>query len=327
MNRVMKTYYKLRRQVSYAYRDTIALTGLDRGFFRKARGATIVVYHGICADDPFRFNNIFITRNAFEEHLRFYREYFHILSLDDYFQGRFDPDRFNVCIHFDDGYATNYTQVLPLLDQYQVPATFCITAIREAGYDILWNDFLGLLNKFGPAKIDSFHKLRAGYVSESTGLGFWETFRPEGFEPKAELINTYYPSLPLSGQEDYWLQMTEDQIRLLAASDLVTIAAHGYYHNDLARIDLAAAEDEIRGSKQFLERTTGKEVKAFAFPYGTYTPAVVDAAKRAGFNQLLALKFLGPEDATIRERFIINPYVSLTNQMYNVVRKRYDFWR
>ena len=333
MQPVLKTIAIWRRKTSYAYEDMRALLGLTARTVKAARGARIVVYHGICENDPLRFNNIFLRRETFEEHLRCYKEYFNIVSLEDYYHGRLSNDRFNICISFDDGYANNHTYVLPLLEQYQVPAAFFITAIREAGYDILWNDFLGMLNKDGPDELvfrqEAFRKrqgLFSRYVSLTSGIGLRETLISEGFGPKAALIEAFGSLIPMRGNEDYWLQMTGDQIRELAASPWVTIGAHGYYHNDLSKINVADAEQEVIGCKRYLERITDKEIKALAFPYGTYTAAVVEASKRAGFSQLLPLDLHHPDPA-LRERVIINPYVSVTNQLLNIIKRRYDFWR
>jgi peptidoglycan/xylan/chitin deacetylase (PgdA/CDA1 family) len=321
-----------RRKGIYAYHDIRDLLGRPHSF-KSARGARIVVYHGICQSDHLRFNNIFLTQKTFEEQLKLFKKYFNVVSLDDYYAGRFSDDRFNICIQFDDGYSNQLHYALPLLEQYELPAGFFITAIREAGYDILWNDFHGLLCRFGPKELqfrgERFRKkqgLFPSYVSVTSGTGLRETLMPQGFEPKAALIREFAPFLPLHEHEDYWLQLSPDQIKTLAASKWVTIGAHGYYHNDLSKIPIADAEAEIAGSRRFLENIIGKEVKALAFPYGFYTTALVDVAKKAGFNQILPLG-IHHADPVLRERVIINPYVSVTNQLLNLIKKRYDFWR
>lgn len=340
MNPVLKTFYIWRRKADYCYRDICAFLGLTAASFKAARGARIVVYHGVCREEPLRFNNIFLTRATFEAHLEFYKQYFNVVSLDDYYEQRFSKDRFNICLHFDDGYANNHSHVLPLLDQYRMPAAFFITAIREAGYDILWNDFLGILSRYGPKELvfrqELFQKRRGlfnRYVSLSRGIGLWEMLRSEGFDAKAALMNNLYPLAPFrekASDEEYWLQMDSGQIKELASSPWVTIGAHGYYHNDLAKMAVADAETEMLECRRWLEGITGKPVKAFAFPYGTYTPALVEAAKKAAFSQILPLDFRFPEsaaDPALRERVIINPYISVTNQQFNLIKRRYDFWR
>jgi peptidoglycan/xylan/chitin deacetylase (PgdA/CDA1 family) len=226
--------------------------------------------------------------------------------------------------------------VLPLLRKYQLPATFFITAIREAGYDILWNDFLGILGKYGPAKVsykgENFYKGHYNrYISEQSGQSIVEMLRSGGFGVKAEMMDELYPLVPYmknkSNDVDYWLQMTKKQIRELSLSPFVNIGSHGYYHNDLARISAPDADDEMLRSKLYLEDITNRSVNSLAFPYGTYTPGVVENAKKTGYNQLLCMDFHFDEDRSdpiMRERFTVNPFISTPNQMYATITRTYE---
>jgi peptidoglycan/xylan/chitin deacetylase (PgdA/CDA1 family) len=129
-------------------------------------------------------------------------------------------------------------------------------------------------------------------------------------------------------EEEFWRQMTEEQIGVMSSSPWVTIGSHGFYHNDLGRIPIPDAERELRLSRQFLEEWTGKPVCSFAFPYGTYTREAVKAALRAGYTQILALDYHHAEDRcdpAMRERFIVNPYISTENQMLATIKKTYAF--
>lgn len=332
MNTLKKINSILLRKWHYSWNDLSSLAGLNQQRFQKAKGARIAVYHGICQADHTRFNSIFLQLKTFEAHLQFYKKYFHVISLDDYYNQRFSKERFNVCISFDDGFANNYKYVLPLLKKYQVPAVFFITAIREAGYDILWNDFLVLVQKYGPSKFqiwdDEFYKDRHGrYVSSLNSSLLRDILQAAGFNKKAELMQlSELTSCKHKDEEDYWLQMTEDEIKRLSTSPFVTIGCHGYYHNDLSRIPVNGAKEEMIHSKQYLENITGKEINALAFPYGNYSAEVVAEAKSVGFTQLLTTDFRFPEDRynpTLRERLTTNPYISINNQMITIINGRY----
>lgn len=334
MNILGKGLKKVRSKSQNWQRDLLGKIGLNDSFFTKARGSRIIIYHGVCNDDHLRFNNIFLTLSMFEEHLKFYKQHFNVVSLDDYYDQRFSDNKYNVCLTFDDGFANNYKHVLPLLEQYQLPATFFITGIRDAGYDILWNDFLGIISRYGPIRLkyggqDYAKNKWNKYISLATGKSLNDHIREGGFEAKEEMIEKLSGLVPYHEnkmEEDYWLQMTTEEIRLLSQSKLATIGAHGYYHNDLAKIPVSDALAEMSESKRFLENIIGQDVKAMAFPYGTYTRDVVAAAKSAGYSQLLAMDYFFPEDAsdtTMRERFTVNPFISPTNQMFANVLGKY----
>jgi peptidoglycan/xylan/chitin deacetylase (PgdA/CDA1 family) len=327
---------KLSRETKYWCRDIGHLLGFDEKFYRNARGSRIMIYHGICLKDHTRFNPIFLRLKTFEQHLQFYQKYFNVVSLDDFYQERFSHDKFNICITFDDGYANNHKYVLSLLHKYQLPATFFVTAIRETGFDILWNDFLGIVSKYGPAKLlyknERFYKgLFNKYISEKSGESMAEMLRSGGFDIKAEMMKILYPLAPYRENKpndaDYWLQMTTEQIRDLSSSTFASIGSHGYYHNDLARIGIHDAADEMVRSRQYLENITGQPVNSLAFPYGTYTRDVVETAKNAGYSQLLCMDFHFAEDYSdpmMKERFTVNPFINTLNQMHATITGSYE---
>jgi len=321
-----------RQKIRYFLRDAGALAGFNRATFRSARGAGIVVYHGVCQKDHTRYNNIFLKLKTFEEHLRYYKKYFNVISLDDFYERRFDPNRFNLCISFDDGYENNYHYVLPLLEKYELPAVFFITTIRQAGYDILWNDFLCMLNKYGPRRLDYkdeiFQKGKDNfYFSRQDGKTLMDKLRSTGFAEKATMMQELYPLAAFRERrvpEEYWRQMTESQIHDLAVSRWVTIGSHGFYHNDLGRLPVGDVEAELKASKKCLENWTGKAVSSLAFPYGTYSQPAITAALNAGYKQLLALTYHHGEDhenPAMRQRIFIDPYISTENQLLAIIKR------
>lgn len=322
------TYYHLRSRLEGLRRDIAWGLGVNRGFIKKT-GSRVLLYHGICQAHPFQFNTLFITLRSFERQLHFYKKYFNPVSLDDYYQGHFNHEKFNICLTFDDGFANNHKYVLPLLERHKIPAAFFITGIREAGHDILWNDALSIAYKYGPENIvlceKEYFKRRDGKYISADGKLLVDVLRSTSFENKMKMLQILDP-YKNDTEKDYWLQMTEQEIKILSESKWVTIGSHGYYHNDLVKIPLADASNEISRSKKYLERITGKEIKAIAFPYGSYTPEVLSAAKDAGFSQLLATEFHSPgnsKDATMRERLTINPFISGINQMHANITGKY----
>lgn len=325
---------RIKREAIHAWRNTKEFMHMNENFFRQARGCRIIVYHGICQKDHTKFNGIFLCRDTFENHLRFFHKYFHVVTLDEVYTGYLNENKFNICITFDDGYYNNYKYVLPLMEKYCMPISFFITAIRDAGYDILWNDYLGIITKYGPPMIyfngEEFYKSKNKYLSVKTKNPLVELLGKENFKPKKEIIETFETMVSFRGKkedEDFWQQMNIKDIQALATSPYSTIGAHGYYHNDLSNLSGADCRNELMTSKKFLENICGFEISALAFPYGHYSKQVVTEAKKAGYNKLLALDLLFSEDKTdgaIQERMVINPYINVINQMYAIVTGRYE---
>ncbi|MFL5739295.1 MAG: polysaccharide deacetylase family protein [Flavisolibacter sp.] len=321
---------RLKSRLHGWHRDTGWQLGLNQSFLKNARGVRILVYHGLCTDHPFQYNTLFLSRQSFEKQLRLFKKYFHFLSLDDVYEHRFAEDRFNLCLSFDDGFANNYKYVLPLLEQYEVPACFFVTGIREAGYDILWNDLLAVLQKCGPDEIESLNKRwkrdrEEKYCSED-GKFLTQELRSTGFHEKAELIRMY-GSYRYHASEDYWLQMNEEQIRKLSESKWATIGSHGYYHNDLAQLPASFARSELQQSKRFLERVTQKSINAIAFPYGSYARETLALARECGYTAMLATDFIFQEDEkdkALKERLTINPFITAINQMHANIYGNYQ---
>ncbi|MBS1520204.1 MAG: polysaccharide deacetylase family protein [Bacteroidetes bacterium] len=125
------------------------------------------------------------------------------------------------------------------------------------------------------------------------------------------MMNLLYPLVPYRDSkpdnEDYCLQLTQQQIRELALSKYTTIGSPCYYHNGLARINIDDAQQEMIRSRQYFEDITGETVNSQAFPYGSYNNWSDDHA--------------GP---AMREHFTANPFINTINPMCTTVTPRYE---
>jgi peptidoglycan/xylan/chitin deacetylase (PgdA/CDA1 family) len=334
MPRIRKLLTRFRSELNQVQKEANWRLGIGKSSVIQARGSRILVYHGICKSHPLKFNTIFLTKDSFETQLKLYKKYFDLVSLDEVFFDHKQGNKFRLSLSFDDGFANNYHYVLPLLEKYEVPASFFITGIRDAGYDMLWNDFLCIAGHYGPETFtwqeEVYEKKQdQRYYSVSSGQRLNENLRLTLFDKKLELMHSLDPTGEFKTRvdKDYWLQMNREQIRKLSSSKWVTIGCHGYYHNDLAKIPFDAVKAELAQSKRFLEQVTGKEVKALAFPYGSYSETVKSIAKEIGFKQLLATELMSPADASdpmLKERFTVNPFISPINQLHANISGSYD---
>jgi peptidoglycan/xylan/chitin deacetylase (PgdA/CDA1 family) len=88
--------------------------------------------------------------------------------------------------------------------------------------------------------------------------------------------------------EDFpWQRMLSwKQVDEMAKSGLVEYGSHTVGHRDLQNLELDEARYEIRESKARLERRLGKNILAFAYPYGSgaYSPQIRALIREAGYQ-------------------------------------------
>ncbi|MCC6412147.1 MAG: polysaccharide deacetylase family protein [Saprospiraceae bacterium] len=299
-------------------------------------GRRILLYHGLDNIGEKKLNSRFLSAARFESQIQFLSQHTQIVSLDDYFLEKFDKQRFTVAITFDDGYRNNLHHALPVLEKYAAHATFFLTGAADHGATWLWMDFLDVVTRLAPPKIDVGGRLfykkkwrRTQYFMDADGrrLVDWARHSPWSFVQKMEKAfieaGAWERAETLS---EYWALLSSPEIKQLTDSPYVSIGAHGYTHQDLAYLPLEEAIRELFDCKTVLEKISRKPVDALAYPFGAYTPALLDAAEKMGFTKQLAVDFIFPNDQAdqrLRERLTINPYISQANQWLAVKHGRY----
>lgn len=113
-------------------------------FFRllNKRKTKILLYHSIVKKEIFNpsvdYADQCLTDEVFERQMWFLKKRFNIISLDEFFNRRFDSRRLNIIVTFDDGFLNNYTIAYPILKKYKLKAAFFITTSFISGIEIPW---------------------------------------------------------------------------------------------------------------------------------------------------------------------------------------------
>lgn len=82
--------------------------------------------------------------------------------------------------------------------------------------------------------------------------------------------------------------LTNDEIKLLIA-DGWEIGSHSSTHKNFWELTQADIQNEIFESKQILEKTFNTKIRAFSYPRGRYTPEIIDAVKKAGYEFVISM--------------------------------------
>lgn len=210
-----------------------ARAGFSRRLPDGANG--VLAYHAV--GSPERYGSVSVDR--FRRDLDYLTTHFEVCDLPGALDGGGGK---RVALTFDDAYEDFRDRALPILREYDAPATLFVPV-----------DFVGggrpdLAYRFGrsPAEFDRYNDPAAhrDYDGSGPGVLSWE------------------------------------RLRDVADDDLVAVGNHTRTHPDLSRLtDASALEAEIRGARDELADRLGVEVDRFCFPYGRYSEEAADLVR------------------------------------------------
>jgi len=278
--------------------------------------ALILAYHQVADSgvDPWKQS---VSPQHFTEHLAILRKEWRLTGLQQLVEaqqrGRI-PDR-SVVITFDDGYAHHRHVVLPLLEQFDVPATFFVsTGQLGSQREYWWDELEGLLTAPGrlPASLSidvngkqyEFELGEREYTGEhcqrdqqlwawegpaGTRLDLyyllWAQLRSARADERARVMDVL---LAWAGKEALRRPsnrpLSVRELQELSSSGLVEVGAHTVTHPILLELPFEQQQEEVAGNQRDLEQILGRPVESFAFPYGIHTPALVENLRGMGFR-------------------------------------------
>lgn len=279
------------------------LYSLYRSGFRgePARSLTVVTYHKVREradpEDPLE-----VSAATFEKQILYLKKNYRVLSgaelADLLLRRRPLPGRM-LLITFDDGWRDNYLQAFPLLKKHGLPALLFVSTDFIGSGKVFWFEAVRNL----------LEKARAGAEAPS---GPWLGQRPELAAPIGEILRKPGPDRPpairdliiklkgLPGEEMERLLrelasppgpgperngpaiLSWDEVREMSAGGF-TIGSHTRSHPILTQIHPDRIAEELKGSKERIEKEIGKEVQFLSYPNGNFDAAICRMAARAGY--------------------------------------------
>jgi len=240
-----------------------------------------------------------VSPDNFREQMHYLKKTFPIVRFEENWANMPKPA---VVITFDDGYADNALEALPILEEVGIPATFFVSTGTIATKKEFWWDELTRI-------ILEREELPVNFtLKDSIWGGMWLTGtaseRQKFYHEIARLMtdaDTEQRSDWL-GQLRLWAEpkekhneshrsMTLDELRLLSASSVATIGSHTVTHSRLSSLTADAQREELTASKHQLETWTGKEITLFSYPFGKrcdYTNESIALCREAGYIKTAA---------------------------------------
>lgn len=258
----------------------------------------VLIYHRVTTlpSDP---QLLTVTPDNFRAHLQYLKRNFPVVRFEaDWSQVRKPA----VAVTFDDGYADNALEALPILEEVGVPATFFVSTGTTGTRREFWWDELERV-------ILGEKKYPATFTLDDRRFGrSWPT---EDLPQREAMYRDLHPLMMRidAAQREAWLEqfrgwakldgtgreanrpLTQDELRRLAQSPWATIGAHTVTHTPLSTLAEDEQRYEIITSKRQLETLLGREITVFSYPFGRksdYNGTSVRICREAGFVKVAA---------------------------------------
>lgn len=178
------------------------------------------------------------------------------------------PDQKYIMITFDDGYYNNI-RALPVLDEFQVPALFFISANHVLKGKAFWWDVVYREGK-------KVNRSDASIMEEKAYL-----LKLTDAEIDNHLLRTYGPE-SLKPVSDTDRPFTPAELKVFSQHPHVFIGNHTCDHAVLTNYDTEGIRHQIVEAQHILEDIIGYRPTSIAYPCGEYNQAVLDICEQEG---------------------------------------------
>ncbi|PZV27797.1 MAG: polysaccharide deacetylase [Snowella sp.] len=277
----------------------------------------ILTYHRVAQvkRDPWC---LCVTPQHFNEHLEVLQKYYNPLSLQQLVKALGEnriPER-AVVVTFDDGYADNFYHAKPLLEKYNIPATFFIsTGYIGQNREFWWDELERLILQ--PKKLPEKLRLTIGgnvyqwnldqaanYTEEDCQrdrtcktwkakpgsrlffyYSIWQVLRSLLKEERQKILDEILEwAVAEPTPRATHRSLLPEELSALAEGELVEIGAHTVTHPFLSAQSITLQRDEIKQSKIDLEQMINRPVTSFSYPFGDRSAETIEIVKNCGFN-------------------------------------------
>lgn len=258
--------------------------------FNRVEPPTVVLLYHRVADldtDPL---GLAVSPIHFREQLLYLKDRFRLRRFEEPWPRDGGP---SAVITFDDGYADNLHQALPILAECGVPATFFIaTETIGTEREYWWDDLERLIRlpERLPERFEGPERRRAWMTrtAKERERFYWDLqtlFKRFDFRRREAWLRALreWAELPEEGRPSH-RPMTLAELTRLAEHPLVTIGAHTITHTRLSVLPPEVQASEIHGSKEQLELWLKRPVTVFSYPFGAsrdFGKAAIECCRQA----------------------------------------------
>jgi len=245
-----------------------------------------------------------VSPENFYDQLKLLREKYNLLRIEEFSEiidAKKKLPKNAVILTFDDGYADNIHEAVPILESFNSQALFYITTSqigtdKELWWDELERIFLEDHSAF-PKSIQCKTTEKSYHFSTGTREDRTDTYNSlhpiikwSTVEERNRLISELLSQANLgsSGRTTHRL-MTKNELIRMNESNAAIIGAHTHNHPALSTLSYEEQTAEISNSKAYLEELLDKKIEYFSYPFGGRSDYNNDSVKVCREN---AFKFV-----------------------------------
>ena len=266
--------------------------------------ALIFIYHRV-SNLKFDPQQLAVKPENFYDQINHLSKYYNLIEIEEFFdlikKGKGFPQK-TAILTFDDGYADNFLEAIPILESLNKQAIFYIsTGVLDSCTEMWWDQLENIffLNNNLPERLEIEIKGTIyNYTMKNEGeikLVYNQIHRHlkySSLDKRNKIINSLFDwsNVKREGSESHRF-LSFDELRNMAKSKSAIIGAHTDTHSPLATLSYAEQYEDIRKSKDILENIIGKKVNHFSYPYGLkkdYNQNSIQICKQLGFKMVCA---------------------------------------
>jgi peptidoglycan/xylan/chitin deacetylase (PgdA/CDA1 family) len=249
------------------------------------RPVLVLLYHRVNDEVDLKLSKLTVSLANFEAQLLYFKEHFQILSLDDEWTSL---HKTGLVITFDDGYADNLLNALPLLEKYNIPATIFVTTLNSnTTNEFWWDRFV-----FDYYATSDFFFL-PGFEEKVSKKECTYTFCVEivsklGNEDRNKWFLEFESVNKLNYKDrESYRSLTNSELRVLSEHPLINIGLHTHHHYALGGLSYQEQKEELLLSVNQLNELVTNSVKYLAVPFGSYNDNTLEIAEDLNFKGVL----------------------------------------
>lgn len=257
---------------------------------RTVRYPIVCMYHSITEKavrdwGPWKYA---VTPAEFQDQIGWLTRNTTVVSIDDlvtYLSGNGSLPKNAAVITFDDGYQDYVEQAVPVLEEFDVPATVYVStqlmADQVAPYEF---SLAETLHQLETVEIEFDGESMEYDLSgeDDTKRAYSELRRlvkSAAVDTRRSLIEQIGPA-----DVDEYNIVTPEMVEQLGTNPLVTVGSHGHEHRPLGELSNEFVKTNIERSTQILSDIVGKSIDHFSFSYGSTSPFALRTVERLGYR-------------------------------------------